>query len=185
MFHVYDTVQNTTGDALFNVAVTVRVANVVPGTGALATIYSDNGVTPTTNPVLTGSDGTYSLYVADGRYDFTFTGANLTTKIVPDLAIGGGSSSSTLAVVSNSSNFTAVVSTFHRVTTSTSVITATLPTPVGISGQSILIKKVDSGSGSVSIAGTIDGVSGYTLVNQNQFVQLTSNNAYFEITDNN
>jgi hypothetical protein len=68
------------GTPLSGTTVTVRVANVgAPGTGALATLYSDNGVTPTTNPVTADSNARYWFYIADGKYDITFSGTGITT----------------------------------------------------------------------------------------------------------
>lgn len=67
--------------------VTVRAANASPGTGALATLYSDDGVTTTTNPVVTDATGTFGFYVADGRYDLTYSGTGFTTKIIAAIEI--------------------------------------------------------------------------------------------------
>jgi len=49
-------------------------------TSTAATIYSDNGVTTTSNPLETNYDGEVSFYAADGEYDFKITGAGLSTK---------------------------------------------------------------------------------------------------------
>ena len=35
--------------------------------GAVATIYSDNGVTTTTNPLTADANGMFAFYAADGR----------------------------------------------------------------------------------------------------------------------
>ena len=78
---------NQIGVPINGVTVTVRVANATPGTGALATLYSDNGVTTTTNPVTADSNGRYWFYVADGKYDITFSGTGLTTYIRANIEI--------------------------------------------------------------------------------------------------
>jgi hypothetical protein len=70
---------NQIGTVLSGTTVTIRVANASPGTGALATLYSDNGITTTTNPVVADSNGRYSFYIADGKYDISFTGAGVTS----------------------------------------------------------------------------------------------------------
>jgi hypothetical protein len=55
--------------------------------GAQATIYSDDGVTETGNPLTTGSDGSFAFYAADGRYTLTISGQGLTTKTVSDIQL--------------------------------------------------------------------------------------------------
>ena len=71
MKHYIDTVQTTGGTAIWGATVTVRVQNVVPGAGALATIYSDNGVTTIAGAVVTtNSVGRFDFWAPDGRYDF-------------------------------------------------------------------------------------------------------------------
>lgn len=52
-----------------------------------ATIYSDDGVTTTTNPLTTASDGTFGFYAADGRYDLKVSGTGVTTKTFSDVEI--------------------------------------------------------------------------------------------------
>lgn len=57
------------------------------GTQTLATIYSDNGVTQAANPLTTDSNGAFSFYAADGRYDLQISGTNLTTTNVNDVLL--------------------------------------------------------------------------------------------------
>ncbi|NGZ94931.1 MAG: hypothetical protein CV089_02150 [Nitrospira sp. WS110] len=67
--------QNQVGAALGGASVYVRDN----GTGALSSIFADNGVTPKANPFLTDSnDGSYWFYASNGRYDLTFTKAGYT-----------------------------------------------------------------------------------------------------------
>jgi hypothetical protein len=61
-------VQDTSGNALSSASVQVNRA----GAGT-ATIYSDNGVTPKTNPILSAGDGSYWFYAANGKYDVVIT----------------------------------------------------------------------------------------------------------------
>src|SRR6185437_9065668 len=65
MGHFRETIQDTKGNAMGNVHVTVYLA----GTTELATLYSDNGVTPQTNPFVTDATGSYDFYVTTGKYD--------------------------------------------------------------------------------------------------------------------
>lgn len=41
-------------------------------TGPLATIYSDNGLTPITQPLKTDANGRFEFYAANGRYNITY-----------------------------------------------------------------------------------------------------------------
>lgn len=60
--------------------------------GTLAPLFSDDGLTPTTNPVFTKpagdpAVGTFSFYVADGRYDLQISGNNVSTITVHNVEI--------------------------------------------------------------------------------------------------
>src|SRR5881296_2127176 len=90
------------GNALKNASVTVKIA---PG-GANATIYSDDGVTPITNPLTTDSDGSYEFYAANGLYDMvitasgaTFTAGNTTNLTLYDPLDGLATGTATLGSV--------------------------------------------------------------------------------------
>lgn len=74
----YTDVLFSTSGPVRNVSVTVKT---YPG-GAVATIYSDNGVTPAANPVITGNDGRFLFYAADGFYTITVSGAGITTATI-------------------------------------------------------------------------------------------------------
>ncbi len=54
---------------------TVAVYNA--GTGTLSTIYSDNGITPKSNPLTSDSTGYFFFYAANGNYDITFSGGGI------------------------------------------------------------------------------------------------------------
>ena len=63
-----DVVIGLSGSPLSGVTVTVKLA----GTSTLATLYSDNGVTPKANPFVNEADGSFKFYAPRGRYDLTF-----------------------------------------------------------------------------------------------------------------
>ena len=87
MQHFHGTVQDTNGTAIASATVTVRVQNATPGSGALATIYSDNGVTTIVgSAVTTDANGRYDFFAPDGRYDLVVTGS-FTTFILDDVEI--------------------------------------------------------------------------------------------------
>ena len=96
---------------------------------------------------------------------------------------GGGSAD--WIVQSKSANYTALWGEAVLVTTGASTITITLTTASGNSGKKVLVKKVDSGSGTVIIDGagseTIDGVLTITLTGQYARTELFSNGTNIEV----
>ncbi len=62
-------VQSTTGAVIPGASVQINVKS----SGAPATIYSDEGTTPITNPITTGSDGSFFFYAADDDYTIAAT----------------------------------------------------------------------------------------------------------------
>lgn len=57
------------------------------GTLTTATLYSDEGVTPKSNPTTTDSKGVFSFYIEDGRYDIQISGTGLTTYTQEDVEV--------------------------------------------------------------------------------------------------
>lgn len=51
------------------------------GTSNLATLYSDDGVTPQANPFTANTDGSFSFYAADGVYDIELTSGDMPAPI--------------------------------------------------------------------------------------------------------
>lgn len=54
-------------------------------TGLPAALYSDDGVTPLAQPIITGNEGEYAFYAANGEYTVTFSGtrfATFTRKVI-------------------------------------------------------------------------------------------------------
>jgi hypothetical protein len=88
MKHFQDVVLSSlTGLPVSGVQVTVLVAATPPGSGALATIYSDDGVTTAANPLTTGPLGRFDFYAPDGRYDIVFSGPAITSFTLADVEI--------------------------------------------------------------------------------------------------
>jgi hypothetical protein len=81
------------------------------------------------------------------------------------------------------------VETVELVTTSSSNKTRTLPAVSTSTNVILVIKKIDSGSGSVIVDGnaseTIDGGLTYTLVNQYQYVRLHCDGSAWYVTGGN
>ena len=79
----FNNVTNRTGDVVPGAIVTVTLA----ATGALATIYSDNGVTPRANPITCDNNGYFSFYAADGLYTLTINGSGIQTQTITDVLV--------------------------------------------------------------------------------------------------
>lgn len=57
-----------------------------PG-GVASTIYSDNGVTPASNPLITDDEGRFAFYAADGRYQLAVSGPLINTYTETDILL--------------------------------------------------------------------------------------------------
>jgi hypothetical protein len=75
-------VADLTGAPVANASVQVNLQS-----GGAATIYSDNGVTPATNPLTTDTTGSFSFYAADGRYQLVISGTNIQTVTMNDILL--------------------------------------------------------------------------------------------------
>lgn len=78
----FDVVQDRRGNAIAGASVTIKNA-----AGAVATIYSDNGVTTTDNPLTTNADGEYTFFAANGLYTREVVAAGYATEIVSQFSI--------------------------------------------------------------------------------------------------
>jgi hypothetical protein len=68
-------------------AVGASVTVTIFGTTDLATLYSDNGVTPKANPTTTDDTGTFFFYAADGRYDIEIVGTGFDPRTISDVLL--------------------------------------------------------------------------------------------------
>lgn len=72
------------GDSVVGAKVLIKIA----GTATPATIYSDDGVTITPNPLTTDGNGYFEFYVANGLYDIAVSGKNTYTDVLIADALG-------------------------------------------------------------------------------------------------
>jgi len=83
------------------------------GTQTPATLYSDDGVTPTANPLTTTALGRFFFYAADGRYDLKISGAGAPTQYVYDVLLedplDGSSAEFSDVVITNDLHVTGTV----------------------------------------------------------------------------
>jgi hypothetical protein len=82
MQRFFDVVQDRSGNAIPGALVYVYASG-----GGLATLYSDNGVTTTPNPVTTNFDGEYGFYAANGTYSLTITATGYASDSRPGVII--------------------------------------------------------------------------------------------------
>lgn len=108
---------NTTGNADSGAPVTVRVASVVPGSGALATIYDNQG-TQILNPLTTDTDGNYSFKAADGVYDIVVREDQASQYIIQNETLDGSLSIVTQRTTAELVSSTTVFDISYVVTTS-------------------------------------------------------------------
>ena len=76
----FNSVTNRAGLAMNSVLVSVNVLG-----GPAAVLYSDNGVTVRTFPLLTDANGYYEFYAADGHYTIALSGASIGTITITDI----------------------------------------------------------------------------------------------------
>lgn len=79
----FGTVTDREGTASSGAEVHVKI----DATGALATIYSDNGVTTTANPTSTDNNGYFEFFVADGVYELEFFTGGIEQRSVAKIQI--------------------------------------------------------------------------------------------------
>ncbi len=93
MQRYFDVVQDRSGNAIAGASVSVYVGS----TSNLATIYSDNGVTLTANPLTTNGDGEYAFYAANGTYTLTIEATNYSSENKPGTVLFDPADSVSLA----------------------------------------------------------------------------------------
>lgn len=79
---VFNVVQDRSGNAISGAFVYVY-----DSVNALATIYSDNGVTPTPNPTITNTDGEYQFCAANGTYSIAITATGYAGQTIPGVIL--------------------------------------------------------------------------------------------------
>lgn len=82
MQKLFGTVANRGGAAVLGATVTITTS-----TGAVAVIYSDDGITECDNPIRTNREGYWEFYAANGRYTVTTAGTNIETGTIADVLL--------------------------------------------------------------------------------------------------
>ena len=80
--------QDKLGNALIGATVTVTVVANPPGSGAIASLFSDTlGTLAIGNPTFTDAQGMFGFCVADGFYDITVSGVGVQTIVLPNVRV--------------------------------------------------------------------------------------------------
>lgn len=83
MQRYFDVVQTATGKAIAGALAYVYVGS----TFTLATLYSDNGITPAPNPLTTNNDGEYAFYAANGTYTIQIAATGYAGETKPGVVL--------------------------------------------------------------------------------------------------
>jgi hypothetical protein len=119
-------VLDSAGDVVPLLGATITVYD--QGTTNISTIYSDNGITPKSNPFTAEDDGSFEFYAADGRYDILATKSPYKPKTVYDILLEETSSGSTAVSVHESTfnhlNISVNTSSISALSVNDSVVTS-------------------------------------------------------------
>jgi hypothetical protein len=151
------------------------------------TVAMITGAAPIDSPLFTGTPSGPTAPFG------TNTTQLATTAYVQANKGGGGGGSTPESVQTKSANatigFAGAINTLVEATAGVGGITLTLPTAVGVVGQTIRIIMVDAGAGGVNIvttsSQTINGATTYKLTNQWQTISMESDNANWVIVSSN
>jgi hypothetical protein len=158
MQHHFDNVQDQYGNAIGGVSVLVSLSS----DGSRATIYSDNGVTATTNPLTTAPNGSFDFYAANGNYTLTVTHPDGTTS---DAYVSLFDVTDVGSVANDLANINAVANAIPSITTVNSNLT-NITTVAGISGDVTAVAGV---SDNVT---TVAGISGAVSTTANNITAI-------------
>lgn len=78
-----NTIQDKNGNGIVGASVLVQS---YPG-AVTSTIYSDNGVTTQTNPIVTDAFGNVAFYAADGAYQLVVSGSGIASYTLTDIRL--------------------------------------------------------------------------------------------------
>jgi len=117
--HFFDSVADSLGRPVAGATVTVNVT----GNG-LASIYSDDGITLTSNPLTTNALGKFDFYAADGRYDLNISGTGFPAVTLTNIEIADVTEQQSPDATWNVKNLVAVGNITSPVLTSSSANSA-------------------------------------------------------------
>lgn len=153
------------------------------GTDTPLATYSNAGLTvANTNPVVANADGYWgAIFLQAANYKVILTDANDVPKWSADPVTGksgGGGSGPSIRTTTVSSNIT--INDGTVIVNSASATTQTLPAALAALGLTFTVKNINTGT--VTIAGTIDGGTNFTLPLINQSANFQSDGTSYIVT---
>lgn len=117
----FNTIVNDSGTGLNGALVRVTQSS-----GIVASIYSDNGVTPAANPLISDGSGNFQFYAADGTYTLTITYNGKVVKTLAGVVLGSDAASNEdlTALAANLTNINAAASNLSAINTAAQNIAA-------------------------------------------------------------
>lgn len=149
------------------------------GTDTPLATYSNAALTiANTNPVEANADGYWGpIYLQAADYKVVLKDADdgLIWTADPVSGKGGGASGGNIRTTTTSSNIT--INDGTVIVNAAGATTQTLPSAATTSGLVFVVKNINSGT--VTVAGTIDAATNYTLLFKNQSASFQSNGSSY------
>ena len=110
MERYFDVVTDRRGNSIRGATVTIK-----DEAGNVATIYSDDGVTPQANPMTTNADGEYTFFAANGKYTVQIVAEGYGSEVKSDQILFDPADMPFSALADSASDLTANANRYPRV----------------------------------------------------------------------
>lgn len=116
--------------------------------GTLATLYSNNSGTPTTNPLISDANGGYLFYAANGLYYAIIVANGYENKTVSNIQLSGFNPYPRVYSVASAASVTPDVSLYDQYCFTALATGLTINAPVGVPGDGtrLLFRILDNGT---------------------------------------
>jgi hypothetical protein len=121
------------------------------------------------------------LAATDGGVDIGANGGSRPGNVYVASSVYAGGIS--LGIATKTAAYTMVAATDYtvRADAASGAFSVTLPPATGNTGRVFIIKKTDNSANAVTVAGTIDAVTNYSLTSQNQYVAVQSDGGTYSV----
>jgi len=170
------------------------LSGLINGSNAVFTVSNGSYVSGTLRVELMGQDqvnGSSNDWTetAPGSGTFTFAIAPPTGSIIVATYTTSSTSSGNIynPIATKTSAYTINGSTdnYIRADATSVAFSVTLPTASSFTGFEYIVKKIDSSANAVTVVGTIDGATNYSLPSQYKFLRVRSNGTNWDVVGNN